>query len=91
MAGQYTVARLVYQHDLTRRADSVDSQAGAGGVCRGSNFGLPMVQTNTMQVCTRQQARGALDPAVPLAQPQTTYGQEQCCGEVPWFDPSGAL
>ena len=89
--GQYTVARLVYQHDLTRRADSVDSQAGAGGVCRGSNFGLPMVQTNTMQVCTRQQAGEALDPAVPLAQPQTAYGQEQCGGEVPWFDPSGAL
>ncbi len=82
MAGQYTVALLVDQHELTRRADSVASQAGAGEVCRGSNFGLPMVQTKTMQVCTRQQAREALDPAVPLAQPQTAYGQEQWRGAV---------
>ena len=91
-AGEFTVARLVYQHDLTRAAQSVDAQAGAGGVCRGSNLGAPMVQTNTMQLCTRQQtAPDFLDPAVPAQPAPAPFGQEQCGSDVPWFDPTGGL
>ena len=94
-SGQFTVARLVYQHDLTRDAASVDSQVGGGGVCRASNLGLPFVSTNNMVLCTQQQtAQDTLDPAIPAPQANYPFGQERCApgsASVPWFDPTNTL
>ena len=100
-AGQFTVARLVYQNDLTRAAATVDTLAGGGGVCRASNLGLPMLKTNRVCLCTRQQVgNDTLDIAVPPHAPLYTttplpdalYGAEACAEsstEVGWFDVRG--
>lgn len=93
--GEFTLVRLVYEHDLTRDAAVVDTQLGGGGVCRASNLGLPLIQTNQMRICTRQQAApDTLDPAIPGAPAPAAYGQEQCSADsttIPWFDPTGTL
>ena len=93
--GQYTVVKMVYQHDITRNASSVDTQAGSGGLCSGANVGLPMVNTNTMLLCTRiQSGQDTLDPALPVFSSYSdNYGQEQCSGDSlnpAWFDPTGS-
>ena len=94
-AGQYTVVRMVYQHDLTRNASSVDSQVGSGGVCRASNLGLPMINVNEMRICTRQQTGpDTLDAAIPGIPPMSPLGQAQCSGDsasVPWFEVAGVV
>jgi hypothetical protein len=96
--GQFTVVKMVYQNDLTRAASTVDTMAGGGGVCRSSNVGLPMVQTNRVRICTRSQTGGdSLDPAiqpnspiyaVPL--PDSAFsGMERCSEdslETVWYD-----
>lgn len=92
-AGQYTVVKMVYQHDLTRDATRIDTHLGAGGVCRLSNLGMPFYQTNTMQVCTRQLlGDGTLDPAIPVQDAggagDKAYGPESCSADsadVPWY------
>ena len=95
--GQFTVVKMVYQHDATRSAGSVDTESGAGGVCRGSNLGMPMYNTNVMRVCTRQ-LLGAdkLDVAIPglypTGLPDSLFGPEACSTastETPWFDAQG--
>ena len=90
--GEFT---LVYQHDLTRQASVVDTQVGGGGVCRASNLGLPLVQTNNMRICTmRQGGADVLDIAVPASPASSPYGQEVCSGDstdIPWFDPTGTM
>ena len=45
-------ATLVYQHDLLRDADLVDSHFGVGGLCRRGSFGMPLYETNNMRYCT---------------------------------------
>ena len=44
---------LVYQHDLLRDATLMDSHFGVGGLCRSSNVGMPMPETNNVRYCTR--------------------------------------
>ena len=39
---------LQYQHDLLRDVASVDTNFGAGGLCRTGNFGQDMAGSNTM-------------------------------------------
>jgi len=91
-SGQFTVVKMVYQHDLTRDASKIDTHLGAGGVCRFSSLGMPFYQTNTMQVCTRQLLGDhVLDPAVPVQQSggaaDHAYGPASCSADsthVPW-------
>lgn len=101
MPGQFTVVKMVYQNDLTRQASMVDTVAGAGGVCRSSNVGLPLVQTNNVRLCTRMQSGDdTLDPAIQPNSPMyaaqlpdsSFSSQEQCSSDssdVPWHDISG--
>lgn len=56
---------LAYQHDLLRDAGLVDSHFGAGGLCRGTNFGMDAVSTNLMRYCTRV-PKGDLDATTNL-------------------------
>ena len=98
---QYTVVRLIYQNDLTRAASSIDTLAGGGGVCRSSNVGLPMVKTNRVRLCTRQQnVTDSLDVAIPSFPPlysaplpeNTEFTAEICSqdsSDIAWFDISG--
>ena len=95
--GQFTVVKMVYQHDATRSAGAVDTESGAGGVCRASNLGMPTYQTNVMQICTRQLlGADTLDVAIPgLATsvfPDSLFGPEKCSTssvDTPWFDTQG--
>ena len=91
-SGKFTLVRLVYQHDNTRDATVIDSHYGAGGVCRGSNVGLPMFSVNTMQICT-QAVDSPVDIAIPGQPAASALGQQQCSPDsmMPvWFDPSSA-
>ena len=91
-AGEYTVVRMVYEHDATRDASRVDTHIGAGGLCRSSNLGRPFYEGNTMRVCTRQLAeQDTLDPAVPIQYsdtvPANKFGPEVCSTDswsTPW-------
>lgn len=92
--GEYTVVRMVYQHDVTRDESKVDTNLGAGGLCRASTFGMPLYESNTMRICTRQlKEPDALDPAIPVQYsgglPDSALGSESCSetsSETPWFD-----
>ena len=89
--GEFTMVKMVYQHDLTRTASIIDTQLGGGGVCRASNMGQ-LIQTNQMRICTRQAGPDALDPSIPSTPGVGTFGPEQCSTDstsVPWFDETG--
>ena len=101
VVGQFTVVKMVYQNDLTRQASTIDTMAGGGGVCRSSNVGLPFIQTNRVQVCTRMQSgEDTLDPAIqansPLYSsvlPDSAFNTQERCSddssEVAWHDITG--
>lgn len=100
-AGQFTVVKMVYQNDLTRQASTIDTMAGGGGVCRSSNVGLPFIQTNRVQVCTRMQSGDdTLDPAIQPSLPlyagvlaDSAFNTQERCSddssEVAWHDIAG--
>ena len=85
--------RLVYQHDLLRDAELADSHFGVGGLCRSSNFGMPMPETNNVRYCTRMQVDDTEDFTLPVQNgddPTDTagaWGEERCSdssAELPW-------
>ena len=87
---------LVYQHDLLRDADLADTHFGAGGLCRSSNFGMPMHETNNMRYCTSIPDGGGEDFTLPVGggadrapHGWTTMRCTQSSQELPW--PSGDL
>lgn len=100
-AGQFTVVKMVYQNDLIRQASVIDTMAGAGGVCRSSNVGLPLIQTNRVRLCTRMQSGDdVLDPAIQPSSPiyasalpdSSFINSEQCSedsADVAWHDVLG--
>ena len=81
---------LVYLDDETRDRDLVDSHFGGAGVCRITNFGFDMYETNTMRVCTRVYDNEDVDIHVPNGgNPTGALGLERCSSssqEVPWDD-----
>ena len=97
-AGQFTVVKMIYQNDLTRQASVIDTMAGAGGVCRSSNMGLPLIRTNRVRLCTRMQSGSdVLDPAMQPSSPiyastlpDSSFVDDEKCSEdssdVPWHD-----
>jgi hypothetical protein len=99
--GQFTLVKMVYQNDLTRQASTVDTIAGGGGVCRASNVGLPMVQTNRVRLCTRMQSGDdVLDPAIQPDSPiyaaplsDSAFSSVEHCSddsfETVWYDLTG--
>jgi hypothetical protein len=91
---RFTVVTMVYQHNATRSATTVDTESGAGGACTGSNLGMPRYQTNMMSVCTRQligndtldvTVPGLHDPYLPDAKLRTGPCS-MSSADVPWFD-----
>jgi hypothetical protein len=100
--GQFTLVKMVYQNDLTRQASTIDTMAGGGGVCRSSNVGQPLVQTNRVRLCTRMQSGSdTLDPAIqpgsplyaaPLPDSSFSSSTESCSDdsyETVWYDTTG--
>ena len=83
---------LVYQNDLFRDAGLVDTAFGAGGLCRTTSFGMPILGTNPMRYCTSGPTGNHQD--------YTVYGLEQtyenftdwACStsqsQLPWPDAS---
>ena len=58
---------LVYQHDLLRDVDLVDTHFGVGGVCRSGNLGMPMPETNNVRYCTRTPRDDTEDFTLPVS------------------------
>lgn len=56
---------LVYQHDLLRDVNLADSHFGVGGLCRSSNYGMPMHETNNVRYCTSIPDGGGEDFTLP--------------------------
>lgn len=81
---------LVYLEDQTRDGELVDSHFGVGGMCRGTNFGFDMYETNTMRVCTKISDGEDVDVHVPAGQNgQGGMGEARCSSsstELPWAD-----
>ena len=81
---------MVYTEDETRDRELVDSHFGAGGLCRGTNFGFDMYETNTMRVCTRTATGEEVDMHVPMGGNEPgALGPPRCSlrsSEVPWDD-----
>jgi hypothetical protein len=80
--------RLVYQHDLLRDMALVDTHFGAGGLCRTTNFGMPMPVANTMRYCTSVPLDGAEDFTTPgLGRAGRGMAPMQCAAsssDLPW-------
>lgn len=83
---------LVYQHDLLRDIELVDSHFGGAGLCRSGTFGMPMMETNNMRYCTRMPLDDTEDFTLPLPyqeEPEFTHewGPWQCTSsssQLPW-------
>lgn len=88
MQSDPTQAILRYFDDQTRDADLIDSNFGASGVCRMSNFGFDMYETNTMRLCTKTQGKENVDIYVPNHIKSTSLNTEYQCSssskDVPW-------
>jgi hypothetical protein len=82
--------RMAYMEDQTRDGDLVDSHFGAGGLCRGTNFGFDMYETNTMRVCTRVSQGENVDVHVPKGPNDPgELGLPRCSAsslDLPWGD-----
>jgi hypothetical protein len=86
--------RLVYQHDLLRDGDLVDTHFGVNGLCRSLNWGVDAFVTNTMRYCTRSAADETADYAVDrTAESETGAWAAWACStshtDLPW--PSSAV
>ena len=85
---------LVYQHDLLRDADLVDSHFGVAGLCRAGTFGMPMPETNNMRYCTQIQLDDTEDFTLPLrdgadstdTDAWTEWGCTTSSAQLPWPD-----
>ena len=80
-----------YMEDQSRDAELVDSNFGAGGLCRTTNFGFDMFETNTMRVCVRvSDAEDNSDVHVPRGGNFTpAMGLPRCSSsskDLPWGD-----
>jgi hypothetical protein len=84
---------MVYQHDLLRDVGLADTHFGAGGLCRSTNFGMPMPETNNVQYCTSIPDGGGEDFTLPVqGGPDTGWTPMKCASssqKLPW--PSGGL
>lgn len=82
--------RLVYLEDETRDRGRVDSHLGASGICRLTNFGFDMYETNTMRACTRVHDNEDVDIHVPKTDnPPGELGMDRCSAsseDLPWDD-----
>ena len=81
---------MVFVEDQSRDADLVDSNFGSGGLCRGTNFGFDMYETNTMRVCTRVTDGEDVDIHVPAGKnTRLGIGLPRCSEssrDIPWGD-----
>ncbi len=61
---------------------------GGSGVCRTSNYGMPLSTLNSMVVCTRENKNAKADPMVPVTPNQPWVdGSENCAPDsfsTPW-------
>ena len=85
--------KLVYQHDLLRDAELADSFFGVGGLCRSSNFGMPMPETNNVRYCTRMPLDDTEDFTLPVSNGDDptdearAWADEKCSSssfDLPW-------
>ena len=63
---------------------------GAAGVCRSTNYGMPMHTLNTMRACTRENKNARTDPTVPPPAAALPWldGPEYCSDsafDTPWY------
>ena len=63
---------------------------GAFGLCRSTNYGMPMHTLNTMRACTRENANAKADPMVPPPPQPLPWadGGEHCAADpfsTPWI------
>ena len=81
-----------YMEDQSRNSGWIDSNFGAGGLCRGTTFGFDMYETNTMRVCTRVSSGEDVDVHVPrgifLKNDMGTARCSDSSKDIPWGDNS---
>ena len=85
---------LRYQNDLLRDVEFVDTNFGMGGLCRKTNFGMEMLETNTMRYCTSVPNTDVEDFTLPLgvieAHDEVHEWMDMRCTsssrDVPWPD-----
>ena len=80
---------LAYQQDLLRDGALVDSNFGAGGLCRTTNFGMETLGVNTMRYCTQVPKNPASDYTVATKTLPGDWGNWSCSASadsLPWPD-----
>ena len=61
---------------------------GASGVCRSTNYGMPMHTLNTMRVCTKENRNAKADPTVPPPSAALPWlDGDEFCSESPLATP----
>lgn len=91
---------LHYVHTALRNGSLLYNTAGAGGLCRQHSAGMPIFDTNTNRICTRESKGAKSDtPYMPIEKPikvnESNMGPELCASsyaDVPWVaDPNDPL
>lgn len=79
---------LLYQNDVMRNAQDIDAYFGVGGFCRQNNFGMSLVNLNSIVYCVRVKLDEQVDVTIPNWQSQSgTYSAEKCAtssSDLPW-------
>ena len=81
--------QMVFARDETNDPLLSRNAFGAAGVCRTSNYGMPMNMLNTMAVCTKENANAKADPMVPSPPTKRPWidGSTNCAPDAfstPW-------
>lgn len=94
-SGLFEVARMRYMHSALRNRSAYNNEFGAAGFCRRGNYGMPLLTTNVIRVCTRDVLNAEYDATVPV-QPRYTgsggtaeYDTVEHCSDSPYDVPWG--
>lgn len=90
--GDFSLVRVVYEHDYLRNETLSRNHFGASGLCGTHSYGMEMREVNSERVCTRTSRHDMADPAVPLRsfatdeELQDEFFPPACAEtyEVPW-------
>jgi len=80
--------KMVFARDESNDPLLSRNAFGASGVCRTSNYGMPLTVLNSMAVCTKENKNAKVDPMVPApAAAPWVDGSENCAPDAfstPW-------
>ena len=85
----FDVVKIRYHHDTFRDPVMGAVNFGTSGLCRQTDYGMPLFDINTVRVCTRSRLGESFDPTLPM-EPNASrldFSAEKCApspNDMPW-------